>query len=365
MKSIPTLVLLVVFADQAAAQDRVLGLLSLPEVFGPQVCAPFEPTPIALHAAPNDGSAIAFVRVDQNWSFAPHGGCEGLEVSVHQGSQHHDLPTREYDYETPGAIVVEHRDGWFKVKLHEQSAWLKASPVDRFMPIADLYEEFVGSPRSINPSPDGFRARQVRRPGRSCRASCRRSPCVSSRFAARVGSRRVLSNSACTAANDGPPEVVATGWLPLHNRDGEPTVWFSSRGLLTRMPYEIARSGGSSPSRIATSISTNAASAVMRLIDALMPSVQARYSDIQSNQEDWGWFIWFRKDKVKLAIDVHTDDGDAGEFRIRLTSHERPSWLQGSRHAGARRAARTRRIRIAEWSATESRSLRTQTSAFE
>jgi hypothetical protein len=56
------------------------------------------------------------------------------------------------------------------------------------------------------------------------------------------------------------------------------------------------------------------------VVDALMPVVQERYTDIQSNQEDWGWFIWFRKDQVKLAIDVHTDDGDAGEFRIRLTS---------------------------------------------
>lgn len=56
------------------------------------------------------------------------------------------------------------------------------------------------------------------------------------------------------------------------------------------------------------------------VVDALMPAVEARYADIQSNQEDWGWFIWFRADSVKLAIDVFTDDGDAGEFRIRLTS---------------------------------------------
>jgi hypothetical protein len=110
------------------AQERALGLLSLPEVFGPGPCAPFEPSQVALHAAPNDGSAVAFIRVDQNWSFAPHGGCEGLEVSVHQGVRRHELPTREYDYEMPG------------------------------------------------------------------------------------------------------PEVVATGWLPLHDSEGEPTVWFSSRG---------------------------------------------------------------------------------------------------------------------------------------
>jgi hypothetical protein len=56
------------------------------------------------------------------------------------------------------------------------------------------------------------------------------------------------------------------------------------------------------------------------VVDALLPAVRARYEDIQSNQEDWGWFIWFKKGGVKLAVDVHTDDGDAGEFRIRLTS---------------------------------------------
>ena len=57
------------------------------------------------------------------------------------------------------------------------------------------------------------------------------------------------------------------------------------------------------------------------VVDALFPAVLAAgYDDLQRNQEDWGWFIWFKKGDVKLAIDVHTDDGDAGEFRIRLTS---------------------------------------------
>jgi len=57
------------------------------------------------------------------------------------------------------------------------------------------------------------------------------------------------------------------------------------------------------------------------VVDALFPAVLAAgYKNLQRNQEDWGWFIWFTKGSVKLAIDVHTDDGDAGEFRIRLTS---------------------------------------------
>ena len=56
------------------------------------------------------------------------------------------------------------------------------------------------------------------------------------------------------------------------------------------------------------------------VVNRLLPGIRARYRDIQTNQEDWGWFIWFRSGDVKLAVDVCSDDGDAGEFRIRLTS---------------------------------------------
>ena len=56
------------------------------------------------------------------------------------------------------------------------------------------------------------------------------------------------------------------------------------------------------------------------VVNQLLPSVRARYADVQTNQEDWGWFIWFRKGNVRLAIDVFTEDPDEGVFRIHLTS---------------------------------------------
>jgi hypothetical protein len=56
------------------------------------------------------------------------------------------------------------------------------------------------------------------------------------------------------------------------------------------------------------------------VVNQLLPSVQRRYADIQTNQEDWGWFIWFRDGKVKLAVDVFTDDPGQGIFRMHLTS---------------------------------------------
>jgi hypothetical protein len=54
--------------------------------------------------------------------------------------------------------------------------------------------------------------------------------------------------------------------------------------------------------------------------DRLLPAVQARYGDVATNQEDWGWFIWLEKGPVALAIDIFTDDPDEGAFRIHLTS---------------------------------------------
>jgi len=54
--------------------------------------------------------------------------------------------------------------------------------------------------------------------------------------------------------------------------------------------------------------------------DRLLPAVRARYGDVDTNQEDWGWFIWFRQGHVNLAIDIFTDDPDEGAFRIHLTS---------------------------------------------
>ena len=57
------------------------------------------------------------------------------------------------------------------------------------------------------------------------------------------------------------------------------------------------------------------------VVDQLLPLVRAKYTDIQSNQEDWGWFIWFRKGAVGLAIDVFTEDPERGGFKVHLTSN--------------------------------------------
>lgn len=62
------------------------------------------------------------------------------------------------------------------------------------------------------------------------------------------------------------------------------------------------------------------------VVNQLLPAVRARYSDVETKQEDWAWFIWFRKDNVRLSIEVLTDDPVNGIFRMHLTSRTK-SWL--------------------------------------
>jgi hypothetical protein len=62
------------------------------------------------------------------------------------------------------------------------------------------------------------------------------------------------------------------------------------------------------------------------VVDQLISPIREQYSDVQSHQEDWGWFIWFRKGDVHLAVDIFTDDHDKGEFRIHIISRKK-RWL--------------------------------------
>jgi hypothetical protein len=215
----------------AGAEDRLLGLLMLPEVFGNGPCRPFEPTPVALYADADGKQSVGAIQVDRNWSFAPHGGCEGLEVSVHRGASRAELPTREYDYDAPAAIVIEQRGLAFRIRLSgSQSAWVQAPAANRFLPYESLLEEFVGVTFVMAGADGPLR----RAPGGSPAGIGAR---VRARQPVRIIERsgdwlhvEVLSHPVCDAADYGPPDTVATGWMPSHLPSGEPTVWFSSRG---------------------------------------------------------------------------------------------------------------------------------------
>ena len=213
----------------AQGPDPVIGLLKLPEVFSEGPCTPFEPRTVLLYADAEGTREVGAIRVDQNWSFAPHGGCEGLEVRVHdpegsrgQPGRARELPTREYDYESPAAIVLDQRGLSFRIRTGDGSAWVRAPFADRFMSYESLLEEFVGVTFVTADVQQGelkiaagqpVRVSETRRDGDGLTLHV-----------------EILSHSVCNAFAEGPPEVTAAAWIPAHTPSGEPTVWFSSRG---------------------------------------------------------------------------------------------------------------------------------------
>ncbi len=66
------------------------------------------------------------------------------------------------------------------------------------------------------------------------------------------------------------------------------------------------------------------------VLTQLHPCLQERYDDYQTNQEDWGWFAWFKRSGINFAVDVYTNDEAAGSFQIYLTSRKR-QFLFGSK----------------------------------
>jgi len=62
------------------------------------------------------------------------------------------------------------------------------------------------------------------------------------------------------------------------------------------------------------------------VVERLLPAVRSAYEDVQSSQENWSWFPYFRRGVVRLAIDVFCDVPEEGLFRVHLTAR-RKKWL--------------------------------------
>jgi hypothetical protein len=247
-------------APTVAPPDRVLGLISLPQVFGMGPCDTFTPVPVGLFAEPDSSVVRGTIVVEVPWTFHDGGGCEGLSVKVRSpdAAAPLDLPTLEAGYEEPAAIVLEHRGSWFRIRLHEGSAWMHAGPDNAFLPLERLIEDgltYVANPAgaTLASAPGSPNEAGVRDPpGAPCAPGTPGTPdppgapreshesraletwdpvevletrWVEGDLWVRVA---VLSHSVCDSLDE--PTRIAEGWLPAHAPDGEPTIWFYSRG---------------------------------------------------------------------------------------------------------------------------------------
>lgn len=220
-------------SPRPSSQSRVVGLISLPQLFGDQSCDSYAPSEVGLYSEPDSAHPSGVIRVAQPWTLHEDGGCEGLRVvvDVESADSAAALPTLEYGYETPGAVVLEQHGDWFKIRLADGEAWMRGSGENRFMPMEDLLASnltYIAEPdgrglSSVPGSTDRPIAAGLLSAGRSVRVLESRT--INGELWLRVA---VYGQSPCESPED--PVTVAEGWLPARTQTGEPMVWFHARG---------------------------------------------------------------------------------------------------------------------------------------
>jgi hypothetical protein len=232
MKTGLALAFVLASTSSAFAQDAVIGLLSLPEVFGDGPCDKFSPREVSLYPAPESDQIVATIRIDKYWTFPEVGGCEGLRVTVHDARRQssRELPTKEYEYEAPAAIVLQQRGRWFKVRLSDGAAWLHASDRNEYFPLERLLTKGLtyltdASDGQLRSSAGAVRDADGKRIAAGGPVRVRQFRRVGEDLWVNV---QVLSHSLCESRQE--PVITAEGWLPAHSASGEPTIWFYSRG---------------------------------------------------------------------------------------------------------------------------------------
>ena len=215
----------------AQQQTRVVGLLALPEVFGNGACDRFTPQDVPLYSAPESARIVGVIRLDKASTAQSAGGCDALTVGVHMtGTTAADpLPTKEYGYEEPGAIVLARRDGWFLIRLATGSAWVRSSRGDNFHPLEQLLLE--GLPH-LTEAWDGRLSSSAGAPGRLARVEARSSqPSVRIVRSQRIRGELWFDLEVITSPCEDPNvKALDRGWVPAHTMSGEPVIWFYSRG---------------------------------------------------------------------------------------------------------------------------------------
>jgi hypothetical protein len=222
--------ILLLSVSSSAAEDRVIGLLTLPEVFGNGPCHEFAPEEVPLYSAIGADEPQGVIRVDRYWKFPDAGGCEGLIVNAQKGEEQSisALPTEEFDYEAPAAIVLEEQNDWFKLQLSDGTAWVRVTERNKYYPLVVLLLNgltyIAENPASqIFSHPGGDDTVATAASGNSVRALEAES--VDNQLWLHI---QVLSHSVCESVDE--PRLLSQGWIRAHDPSGRPTVWFYSRG---------------------------------------------------------------------------------------------------------------------------------------
>ena len=190
----------------------MIGLVEVPALFACEGCdgEPQAGATVALREAP-DAAARVVARIDADRTAAA-----------------------EYSYETAGAIVLERRDGWFRIAHRDGSGWIGPADARAWFPLDSLLRPDWAHATAdwdgmLAASPGGRRAeRRIATPDDEPELEIVDRRTIAGVLWLEV---RVVAGNSCeegTPVQDLP--TVARGWLTAVSSSGRPAVWFHSRG---------------------------------------------------------------------------------------------------------------------------------------
>ena len=216
--------------------DRVIGLLELPELFGPQPCIEYSPETFPVFSSPAETSSRrGVIQVVKPMKLEPNGGCTAPEVASVIDGRMSGLSTEEIGYEEPAVVVYERSGSWFRIA----AGWIQVADPMQFTSYSDL---IVGDERLPHLTAD-WDGRLHTEPLASS-APIALSPAwrmlVGDDISfVRVLESRIVANQLWFRVRLGSGEFcvdlptnleVVEGWISGYTASGARTVWFSSRG---------------------------------------------------------------------------------------------------------------------------------------
>jgi len=149
-------------------------------------------------------------------------------------SSYRSLTTREVGYELPAAVVFSIVNGWYRIKLADGSfGWVSPQQAGTYYPYADLpvrHLAYLTEHWSGYVWPAAGAGLPLRHPLN--RPPDRQEYAAEIQESMLIGGMvwfhvTVLKESPCTGEQN---TAVLSGWVPGYGADGQPTVWYYSRG---------------------------------------------------------------------------------------------------------------------------------------
>ena len=225
---------------QSQTEERVVGLLRLPEIYGDYPCQAFEPKKVSLYSdSSRDRAPIGAIERVNPIAPPERPDCESPVVVVRRSgsaSGSEPFPSDESGEDFTTAVVYERAGLWFRIALMRGSAWISRVSDEGFLAYPDILtsESFL---TYLRPGWDGNLWTEPGRGAGTPAPEAWRSH-RNSEIPVRITATRNVGNEmwiqirfeseSCGQSLGKLPALQ--GWIPAHRSSRATSVWFYSRG---------------------------------------------------------------------------------------------------------------------------------------